>query len=316
MSPTPSPEPVRPGADASTGPAPRTWTVLELLRWTTAHFTERGIEGARLDAECLLAFALGCDRLRLYVDYDKPIGDEERARFRELVRARARDRVPVSILVGRREFWSLPLEVTRDVLSPRPETEVLVAAALDAQPDRERELSVLDIGTGSGAIALAVARERPRARVVATDVSAAALAVAHRNAEALGLDGRVRLLEGSLFAPVAGERFDLVLSNPPYVARRDAARLPPELRHEPELALFGGEDGTDVLRALAAGVAAVLAPGGWVGFEVDPGQAEQVAGWLAGAGLGEGALHRDAAGRPRVVGARAPAAGRGAPSAG
>lgn len=292
------------------------WTVLELLRWTAQRFAERGIETARLDAELLLAHALGCDRLRLYVDHDKPVGEDERARFRELVRARAGDRVPVSILLGRREFWSLSLAVTRDVLTPRPETETLVAAALDALPDREAEWSVLDVGTGSGAIALAIASERPKARVTATDVSLAALAVARTNAEALGLAERVRFLEGPLFAPVAAElgggvRFDAVVSNPPYVARRDAATLPPELRHEPEIALFAGEDGTDVLRALAAEVAGALAPGGFAAFELDPRQAEDMAAWLAAAGLGEALVHRDAAGRPRVVSARRPASGLG-----
>lgn len=288
---------------------PPVWTVLELLRWTAQHFAERGIDTARLDAELLLADVLGCDRLRLYVDHDKPVGEGERARFRELVRARAGERVPVSILLGRREFWSLPLVVTRDVLTPRPETETLVAAALDALPDREAEWRVLDVGTGSGAIALAIAHERPKARVTATDVSPAALAVARGNAEALGLGLRVRFLEGALFAPVAAElaagaRFDAVVSNPPYVARRDAESLPPELRHEPALALFGGEDGSELLRALAAEVAGALAPGGFAAFELDPRQAEAMAAWLAAGGLAGATVHRDAAGRPRVVSAR------------
>jgi len=295
-------QPDRPKADS------RTWTVLELLRWTASHFAERGIESARLDAECLLAFALGCERLRLYVDYDKPVGAAERARFRELVRQRAGDRIPVSLLIGRREFWSLPLRVTRDVLTPRPETETLVAAVLARFPDRDAELRALDVGTGSGAIALALAHERPQARITATDLSAAALAVARENAEALGLAGRVRFLEGALLAPVAGERFDLLVSNPPYVARRDAATLAPELRHEPALALFGGDDGTEVLRALAAGAPSVLAPGGVLGLEIDPPQARAVAGWLADAGFADVATLRDGAQRPRVVvGVYAPA---------
>ncbi len=294
---------------ANPGSTARVWTVLELLRWTTRHFGERGIESARLDAELLLAHALDCERLHLYVDYEKPVAQAERARFRELVKARAGQRVPVSILLGRREFWSLSLAVTRDVLTPRPETETLVAALLDACPEREAELRVLDVGTGSGAIALAIASERPNARITATDVSPAALGVASRNAEALGCADRVRFLEGSWFAPVAAElaggaRFDAVVSNPPYVARRDAATLPPELRHEPEGALFGGDDGTDCLRALAADVAGALAPGGFAAFELDPRQAERVAGWLGAAGLVDIAVHRDAAKRPRVVSGR------------
>jgi release factor glutamine methyltransferase len=291
--------------------ADRTWTVLDLLRWTTQHFAERGIETPRLDAECLLAFALDCDRLRLYVDYEKPVEEAERARFRELVRERGGDRVPVALLTGRREFWSLPLRVSRDVLVPRPETETLVATALELVPDRDAEIAVLDVGTGSGAIALALASERAKARITATDVSAAALAVARENADALGLSDRVRFLEGSLFEPFlmtgglrGGERFDLVVSNPPYVAERDAAGLPPELRHEPASALFAGPDGTDVLRAIAAGVGDVLAPGGAVLVELDPRQAGAMSAWLREAGLVAIGVHRDVAGRQRVVSAR------------
>jgi len=280
------------------------WTVLELLRWTTQHFSERGIETPRLDAECLLAFALGCDRLRLYVDYEKPVDESERARFRELVRERGSERVPVALLTGRREFWSLPLRVSRNVLVPRPDTETLVAAALACVPDRDAEVAVLDVGTGSGAIALAIASERAKARITATDISAAALAVARENAEALALPDRVRFLEGSLFEPVAGETFDLIVSNPPYVAERDRATLPPELRHEPASALFAGPDGTDVLRAIAAQVGAMLVPGGSVLVELDPRQADAVSGWFREADLARIEVHRDAAGRKRVVSAR------------
>jgi release factor glutamine methyltransferase len=285
--------------------------VLELLRWTTQHFSERGIETPRLDAECLLAFALGCDRLRLYVDYEKPVDERERARFRELVRERGSERVPVALLTGRREFWSLPLLVSRDVLVPRPDTETLVAAALACVPDRDAEVAVLDVGTGSGAIALAIASERTKARITATDISAAALAVARENAEALALPDRVRFLEGSLFEPFsmtgglcAGETFDLIVSNPPYVAERDRATLPPELRHEPASALFAGPDGTDVLRAIAAQVGAMLVPGGSVLIELDPRQADAVSGWFREADLAGIEVHRDAAGRKRVVSAR------------
>lgn len=282
----------------------KTWTVLELLRWTTQHFADRGIETPRLDAECLLAHTLDCDRLQLYVSYDRPVDETERARFRDLVRERANERVPVALLVGEREFWSLALRVTREVLVPRPDTETLVAAALATFPDREAEIDVLDVGTGSGAIALAIAHERPKARVTATDVSAAALAVARENAERHGLEGRIHLVEGSLFEPTGDRRFDLVVSNPPYVAERDAASLAPELSHEPRTALFAGPDGTDVLRALASQVRDALAPEGAMLFEMDPAQVDTVAAWLAAAGLAEIVVHRDMAGRPRVVAAR------------
>ena len=285
------------------------WTVLDLLRWTTEHFASRGIDSARLDAECLLAFALDCDRLRLYVDFEKTVEPPERARFRELVRRRGQERVPVALLTGWREFWSLPIAVTGEVLVPRPETETLVAAALECVPDRDAELSVLDLGTGSGAVALALASERPKARITATDVSEAALAVASANAERLGLAERVRFVPGSLFEPVVGERFDLVVSNPPYVAEVERDTLPPELAHEPAGALFGGPDGLAVLRALVEQVSAHLEPDGFVALEMDPRQIEVVCAGLRTAGLVEPTVHRDGSSSARVVVARQPGGG-------
>jgi release factor glutamine methyltransferase len=279
----------------------RTWRVLDLLTWTKEHFAAKGIETPRLDAELLLAFALGCDRLRLYVEFEKPVTAEERARFRALVRRRAEERVPVAYLTGVREFWSLPLAVTPDVLIPRPDTETLVEAVLSRVPDRAAPLAVLDLGTGSGAIALALARELPRAELTASDVSAAALAVARKNAEALGLAERVRFALGDGFAPVAGERFDLIVSNPPYVAEGAAAGLAPELRHEPALALFAEGDGTALLRRIAAEARPRLRGPGLLALELAPAQAADVTQCLAAAGFGELAEHRDLAGRVRAV---------------
>jgi release factor glutamine methyltransferase len=284
----------------------RTWTILELLRWTTQYFAERGIETPRLDAECLLASALGVDRMRLYLDFDKPASPDERDAFREWVRRRADERVPVAQLVGGKEFWSLPLLVTADVLSPRPDTETLVAAALERLPERDTDARILEIGTGSGAVALALARERPRARITATDISPAALKVAERNARELGLEGRIEFAEGNLFGPVVGRRFELVVSNPPYLAESERSQLAPELAHEPEVALFAGPDGLAVLRELVAGATAFLAPGGGFAVELAPDQAPTVAHWLREAGLGDVITHRDLAARPRVVSARGP----------
>jgi release factor glutamine methyltransferase len=287
----------------------KTWTVLELLRWTTKYFAEAGIESARLDAECLLAFALGSSRLDLYVQFEKPVMADDRARFRELVKRRAGERVPVAQLSGQKEFWSMSLQVSPDVLVPRPETEVLVQAALDRMPDKEGAYRVLDVGTGSGAIALAIASERPQARVVATDISPSALQIAAANAEELHVGERVQFLQGDLFEAVGGERFDLVVSNPPYVARSEQDRLEPELAHEPEVALFAGEDGLDVLRPFAAGVASVLEPGGSAAVELGVGQQDEVATWFREAGLVDVAIHHDLARNPRcVTGRREPAA--------
>jgi release factor glutamine methyltransferase len=282
-----------------------------LLRWTTSHFEGLGIESARLDAECLLAHALGVDRLRLYIDFEKPILEPERGVFRALVRRRGAERVPVAQLVGRKEFWSLPLRVTPDVLVPRPETETLVAAALELLPEG-RDVCVLDIGTGSGAVALAIARERPAARIVASDISGAALKVAQQNADELGSAERIVLREGPGYAPVQQERFDLIVSNPPYVAESQRETLPPELAHEPAVALFAGPDGLRVLEELVRGAPEHLVPGGALALELGPEQAARVAGWCREVGLLDVRTHRDLAGRPRVVAARMPAAAGGA----
>jgi len=287
-------------------PKPQTWTILELLRWTTRHFAALGIETPRLDAECLLAFALGVDRMRLYLDFDKPASAAERGAYRELVRRRADERVPVAQLIGVKEFWSLPLLVTADVLSPRPDTETLVAAVLDRLPERDTDARILEIGTGSGAVALAIASERPQARITATDISPAALKVAERNARKLGFDARIEFVEGSLFGPVLGRRFELVVSNPPYLAESERSQLAPELAHEPDVALFAGPDGLAILRELVAGCAALLAPDGGFALELAPEQAPTVAHWLREAGWGDVITHRDLAQRPRVVSARGP----------
>lgn len=281
------------------------WTVVELLQWTTGWFEERGVESPRLDAECLLAHALGCERLRLYLEFDKPVHPDERARFRELVRRRGEERVPVAQLTGRKEFWSLDLAVTPDVLVPRPETEGLVEAALRCVPDREAEVAILELGTGSGAVALALAGELPKARITATDVSPAALAVARGNGERLGLGDRVRWLEGDLFEPVAGEGFDVIVSNPPYVAESDASGLAPELGHEPREALFAGADGLTVLTRIAAEAPGFLHPGGALCLELGAEQGEALASLLAAAGLAVEPIGRDLAGRPRIAVARA-----------
>jgi release factor glutamine methyltransferase len=284
----------------------RSWTVLELLRWTTGHFQAKGIDTPRLDAECLLAHALGLRRLDLYLEFEKPVSPDERSRFRELVVRRSSERVPVSLLLGEKEFWSLPLKVTGDVLTPRPDTETLVEAALGWLIEASHPYRVLDVGTGSGAIALAIAKERPHAQVTATDISPKALQIARINADELRIGESVRFLEGSLFAPVQGEQFDLIVSNPPYLAREAAKSLAPELAHEPDEALFGGHDGYEVLRPFAAEAAEMLCAGGWVAVEVDPGQAETVAGWFAETELSEINTRRDLTGRPRVVAARKP----------
>ena len=299
-----SPADPTPASAGRQGTGSASWTVLELLRWTTAHFAERGIDTPRLDAECLLAFALGVSRMQLYLDFDKPVNGDERARFRELVRRRGGARVPVALLVCRREFWSLSLQVGPEVLVPRPETERLVEVALELAPEPAASLRVLDVGTGSGAVALAIAHERPGARILATDISTEALEIARRNADELRMADRIRFEAGTLYEPARGEVFDLVVSNPPYLREDLRGRLEPELAHEPDGALYAGADGLGALRELVRGLPTVLAPGGGAAFEVDPDQAETVAAWLREAGLGAVTQHRDLSGRLRVVAAR------------
>lgn len=282
----------------------RVWTVLELLRWTTDYFDRNGIDSARLDAEVLLAHALETERLRLYVDHEKPVLPDERDRFRALVQRRVGERVPVSLLLGEREFWSLPFRVSSDVLTPRPETETLVEAALSKVADSESSLRILDLGTGSGAIALSLASELPHAEITATDLSSPALQIATENADHLHTGERIRFLAGDLFEPVASERFDLIVSNPPYVGRNDAESLPPELSHEPEMALFAGADGLDVIRRLVAEAGDHLSRGGWLFIEHSPEQVEAIERELVRAGFTELERRFDLARLPRVSGAR------------
>ena len=280
------------------------WTVQRMLSWITRDFAQHGVASPRLDAELLLSHALGCDRVRLYMDMPRPLEATELAAVRALV-VRRRQREPVAYILGRREFYRRTFEVTRDVLVPRPETEILVDRALEVLP-ADAELA-LDLCTGSGVIAITLACERPALRVEATDLSEAALAVARRNAEQLGVADRVAFLQGDLLSPLPqGARYDLVVANPPYVADVELAELAPEVRdHEPSLALIAGAQGLDVLRRLCAGVADVLRPGGYALFEIGAGQAHAVCAMLADeAALRDVCTHRDLSGIERVVQAR------------
>jgi release factor glutamine methyltransferase len=284
------------------------WTVAELLGWTVERFAAIGIPTPRVDAEYLLAHALGCSRLDLYVRHDAVVDADARARFREAVRRRIA-REPVAYIEGRRGFHALGLELAVDprVLVPRPETEHLVDWVLEDLPPPEHAPAVLDVGTGSGAIALAIKHARPDARVVASDVSDDALELARRNAEALGLDIEIvhaDLLDG--IAPPPGG-FAAIAANLPYVASADFAALPPEVaRFEPRLALDGGTDGLDLVRRLVAAAPSALAPGGTLHLELAPDQATIVQELLRAHGFVEVAVRADHAGLPRVVRGRRP----------
>jgi release factor glutamine methyltransferase len=245
----------------------------------------------------LLAHTLRTTRVRLMSDGESAVEPAALRRYRALIERRARGE-PLAYLTGTREFWSLPLEVSRAVLVPRPETELLVerALALRAAPEGR----VADLGTGSGAIALALARERPRWRVTATDLSMAALAVARANAARLGLTG-IDFRHGSWFAPLAGARFDLIVSNPPYVAADDPALQDAALAHEPRLALTPGADGLSCLREIAHHAPQHLERGGWLLLEHGAAQAAAVRDELVLAGCRYVRSHRDLAGHERIT---------------
>jgi release factor glutamine methyltransferase len=328
-------------SESTTTPAPPR-ALIDYLRLAGEHLRAKGIESHRLDAELLMAEALGASRVELYTNYERPLSRDEVDRYRELLRRRAA-REPIAYILGKREFWSLDLLVDRRVLIPRPETETLVettvractgrlgvssaptryeqadevagddaARAVEATGEPEAPAAatrrVLDIGTGSGAIAVAIAVELPMVTVVASDDSAASLEVAPKNAERHGVADRIEFRCGDLFAAVEpNEVFDVIVSNPPYCKDDELATMEPEVREwEPRGALFGGPDGMRETARIIEGAAQHLAADGWLILEVGT-QAQTVRDALVHAGWREVRSVLDLAGRERVVAARRPA---------
>lgn len=249
------------------------WTVGRLLGWTTDYLKAHGADNPRLDAEVLLAEALGCERIELYATFDAVPGEAPRTAFRQLVRRRA-EGTPVAYLVGRREFYSLSFRVTPEVLIPRPETELLVVALLDLARSRPPGQPVLiaDVGTGSGIIAVCAAKNIPDAEVTAVDISPAALKVAEGNATEHGVAERIEWLQSDLFASVPDEQqFDFIVSNPPYVTTAEMETLSKDVKEfEPRGALEAGPKGTEVIERLVEQAAERLVPGGWLLIEIGP----------------------------------------------
>ncbi|MCI6610968.1 MAG: peptide chain release factor N(5)-glutamine methyltransferase [Mitsuokella jalaludinii] len=287
------------------------WTIGRILKWTEQYFKDKGIESPRLDAEVLLAHVLEKQRIYLYVHFDEPLQPAELAAYREMIKQRVLH-VPVAQILGEKEFMGLTFKVTADTLVPRPDTEILVQAAVErlkamkgeksatgvladesaaeepaeGQPvggaDAEQEvaepLHIADIGTGSGAICLSVLRYLAGTVADTVDISPEARAVAEENAASLGLADRVTFHTGDLLQPLRGMTFAAILSNPPYIPEADIAGLAPEVRlKEPHTALSGGRDGLDFYRRLAKEAPAMLVPGGFMAFEVGIHQAEPVA---------------------------------------
>ncbi len=265
------------------------WTILGLIRWADERFRKEGLPTPRLDAEILLAESLGTDRVGLYTHFDQPLKSDELARFKTLLLRRLR-REPVAYILGRKEFWSLPFKVSRDVLIPRPETEILVSEALKIISERNVTFPrILEIGTGSGAIAVALAKEVKKSFLVATDISRDALILAKENARSAGVQDQIEFVIGDLFGPLRPPRekepFDLILSNPPYIVRRKICTLAKEVKdYEPTIALDGGRDGLAFYRRIIPEAHSYLRAGGWLLLEVALGQGPEVSEWIEGEG--------------------------------
>ncbi len=302
------------------GTPPVRWTVLEIVRWTTTRFNQRGLASPRLDAEILAAHALGISRVQLYVQHDRPLEAAELAGMRELVKRRQAGE-SVAYIIGKKEFFGIELAVDARVLVPRPDTETLVdealarLAAVDAG-EPPRALRVADVGTGSGAVAIAIAKTgvkagakigapepaeaRPPLEVIASDVSPDAVVVARGNAERHG--AAITFVEGDLDAPLAAHApFDVIAANLPYIASGDIEGLAPEVRAEPRLALDGGGDGLALVRRLVAAAPGLLRAGGALALEIGAGQAAATAELLAAAGFTDIRRRRDLGEIERVV---------------
>jgi release factor glutamine methyltransferase len=321
-------------AEGVTGP-----TFGQTVAEASATLAAAGVPSARLDAELLLASACGMERTVLYCGRGSTVAPEALQRFRAMLERRVA-REPVAYILGRREFWSLDFQVSPAVLIPRPESELLVQAALaglaggraaspfekgglreispnDSEPkspltplcqkgeSRSTVPTICDVGTGSGCLAIALATEMPDAAIWALDVSPTALDIAAANARRHSVDGRVRFFESELFAAVTEQRFDVIVCNPPYVASTELADLEAEIGYEPRLALDGGEDGLAVIRGVVAAVPRQLRPGGRLIVEIGSGQGRDAARCAEEAGLTAVEIRRDYAGLERMLIAQA-----------
>ncbi|MBK7858456.1 MAG: peptide chain release factor N(5)-glutamine methyltransferase [Archangiaceae bacterium] len=281
-----------------------TWTVRKVLGWTSQHFEKANVDAPRLTAELLLGHSLKVDRVTLYTQLDRPLNKDELGAYRALIQRRVGGE-PTQYLTGQKEFYGRRFQVDARVLIPRPETELLVEAVLKLCA-KDAPSRVLDLCTGSGCIAVTIACERPQASVWATDLLADACAVAKLNAEALGAGGRVTVLQGDLLAAVPqGPRFDVVVSNPPYVMAAELPTLQREVQREPRAALDGGADGLDLVRRIAEAAPPYLKAGGTLALEIGDGQGDAVRDILVRAGYHEVRIEKDLARHDRLAFGRA-----------
>ena len=275
-------------------------TVREILNEVTRDFEAAGMETVRLDAEVLLAFCLNCDRIEFIKNPETQIGKAQSTNFKKLVSRRLKWE-PVAYITGHKEFWSFTLEVNKDVLIPRPDTEIIVEETLNIGKEIY-QLRILDIGTGSGAIALALAHELPEAKITATDVSVAALKIAKKNARHLKLEKQIEFLKGDLFAPVKG-LFDIIVSNPPYISAAEYKELPQGVKDfEPRLALWAGQTGVEFYEKLIYQSKNHLKKDGWLLMEIGAPQAEKIRVTMQECAFFENIdVRRDYAGHDRVI---------------
>ena len=283
------------------------WSIRRVLTWAADDLRRRGNDGARLDVELLLGRVLGLDRIGLIMQSERPLAPAELARFRELFKRR-RAGEPVAYLLGEREFYGIMLRVDRRVLIPRPDSERLVEVALERTRSRSMLGNALDLCTGSGCIAIAFARQRPTWSVTASDISADAVALARDNTQRTGAVRNLRVVQGSLFAAVTEQRFQLVTANPPYIATAELLQLPVDVRDfEPSLALDGGPDGLALVREIAQRAPQQLAEGGLLAMEIGSDQGPAALEILRALGYRDVQLARDLGGRDRVVSGYGPA---------
>ncbi|MFA5322213.1 MAG: peptide chain release factor N(5)-glutamine methyltransferase [Smithella sp.] len=279
--------------------------VHDILNDAYQAFEAVGIPTARLDAEVLLSFCLSCDRLEFLKNPDRIISEKQFAGFRNLIARRLRWE-PVAYITGRKEFWTLSLEVNRDVLIPRPDTEIIVEETLDiCRKTDSGKVKILDIGTGSGAIALALAKELSSAEIIATDISSAALALAQKNARVLKLKDKIEFRPGDLFEPLE-DQFDIIVCNPPYISEDEYKELPAGVKdYEPAAALLAGKKGTEFYEKLIHQAPVYLKKNGWLLLEIGAKQEKSVRGLMEDSGFYDSiAMRRDYAGLPRVMRAR------------
>lgn len=287
----------------ATKPTMTRWTILTILDWTKQYFADKGLENPRLDAEVLLCAVLICQRIKLYVDFERPLNSDELATYKSYVLRRAQHE-PLAYILGHREFMRNDFKVTPATLVPRPETELLVESLTKAAPllKPEGEVKILDIGTGSGAIIVSLLDYLPKAKGVGADISVEALVVAKENAESIGVKERCGFVRSDLFSRIPlDKKFDIIVSNPPYIPAADIATLARDVQQEPRSALDGGADGLDFYRRIIAEAQEHMEEEGLLAFEVGINQSETVAQLCQAAGFRATAVRKDYAGIGRMV---------------